>query len=439
MSFIEKEISGLKAENSLIIKDLVMKKIGGAQSSLYLEPLTTPQGKPLFYYDKPISVTTEETKGIRKISRLFNRLAKLGVIPEASPANLAIEWGKADGMRLAFLPVGDTFIHAKEFSLNGKEVNERQVDINQVYVSGTCIFGKSAVKATTSIGKILYPADPYLMQREGQDEYGCISSLEFSDNLHTYEVMGALSRGNILNNIGASRVYFNIPITPYIFYAKDMIVANLMAPELLATWVGQVQKRAEQLIAYEKSVCKAEVVPVDPLYAYLDVVCSPETTLETFANLLSKQDEWWRLYLQKSPAKIFSDLGYASYVRVYYELLGNGNSANRVVAVEDQTEMRLFLEVKKLIESGALPQPSKNSSMVGLYPFTPLIFPDENGMADAIFLSDRSNFDGAAEFVFSSVEGVIDKKTIESAKAACAYMCNIEHQAIPNIQALNMI
>ncbi len=443
MSLSENNFSNLAAGSSLFINDLVKDKIVNLSSPFYLQPLTTPAGKPLSYYDRPIAITTEETKGFRKISRLFSQLAKAGLVPEVSvlnlAPNLAIEWGKADAMRLAFLPVANSFVHVKEFSFGKNDMPDIKTAIKRVYVTGTCLFGRQSVTGITTTGKIINPTDPYLLQQASANEDGCISALEFSDKLHSYEVMGGLSRNNLLNQIKADRVYFNVPVAPYIFYAKDMIAENLMAPDLLQIWVDQIELRAEKLIAYEKFLCQGEVIPVDPLYRYRDVICDPQMTLETFAEFLSTQDVWWKTYLEKMPTNRFSDLGYASYVRLYYDLLGDKNCARHLIAVEDQTEMRIFLEVKKLIESGILPKPNERSAMIGFYPFTPLVFPDAEGKADAVFLSERSNFEGVTDLIFHSCQTIFDPQMIERARIAYADGCNNPYAMSVNVPTLNNV
>ncbi len=89
-------------------------------------------------------------------------------------------------------------------------------------------------------------------------------------------------------------------------------------------------------------------------------------------------------------------------------------------AVEDQTEMRIFLETKKLIESKAFPAPSDQSMMVGLYPFTPVIFPDADGAANATFFANSVGEPQSTDAIFALCKRFADAKIVDKAHAAYA-------------------
>lgn len=415
MSFLQEIYPETTSQTGECINELVAQKLG---DNLYLSPLVSSDtSRPLSYYGKPIALTTQETKGIRKLTRLFNQLAENGYIPSITNPNMAIEWGNPDGMRLAFLPLLNSYVHAKEFSL-GTTNGQRKENQERIFVTGTCMYGKNGVVGKTDKGKILSLVDPYITPVATYEEYGCITSLEFEDEFHIYEIVEALSRGKILNGLKADKILFNVPITPYALYAKDAISRGIMDVNLMKTWVEQLKKRASQLVSYEQSICNGEVIPIDPLYPYLDSICAPQTTIETISSLLSENDSWWKSYLSQNPATKFSDFGSASYARAYYDQLGTQNSSRIVFAVEDQTEMRILLEVKKLIDNGALPKPSENSSIIGLYPFTPVIFPDSEGVANATFFTDGLGQKAPIQSIFNLCERFAEKELVSKAKAA---------------------
>ncbi len=392
MSFLQQNTSSTFTQTGLSINELVSQKVMTSENiPLYLSPLEANDTKqPLSYYGKPISITTQETKGLRKLSRLFNQLAEQGYIPSVTRPDLAIEWGNADSMRLGFLPIFNSYVHAKEFSVGQEYPSNPSTSPERLFVTGTCMYGQNGAIGLTNKGKTLSLVDPYITPTATYEEFGCITSLEFESEFHTYEIIEALSRGNILNGLQADKILFNIPVTPYALYAKDAISRGIMDSNLMPLWVNQLKKRALQLITYEQSICKGVVLPVDPLFSYLDFICDSNTTIELIVNALSKQDVWWNMYFQRNSPKTFADIGSASYARVYYDQLCTSSSPKTVIAVEDQTEMRIFLETKKLIESGTLPSPEQRSTLIGVYPFTPIIFPDENGRANATFFSDTA-------------------------------------------------
>lgn len=415
MSFLQEIYPDTTSQTGECINELVAQKPG---DNLYLSPLVSSDtNQPLSYYNKPIALTTQETKGIRKLTRFFNQLAENGYIPPITEFNMAIEWGNPDGMRLAFLPLLNSYVHAKEFSL-GTTNGQRKEKQECVFITGTCMYGKNGVVGKTDKAKILSLVDPYITPVATYEEYGCITSLKFENGFHIYEVVEALSRGNILNGIKADKILFNVPVTPYALYAKDAISRGIMDENLMETWVEQLKKRASQLVAYEQSICSGKVIPIDPLYPYLDLICAPQTTIETISSLLSENDSWWKSYLSQNPATKFSDFGSASYARAYYDQLGTQDSSRIVFAVEDQTEMRILLEVKKLIDNGTLPKPNENSSIIGLYPFTPVIFPDSEGAANATFFTDGFGQKATIQSIFNLCERFAEKELVSKAKAA---------------------
>jgi len=426
MSFLEKNYSNKNTESGLCINDLVARCLSGARGEeLYLKPLIDPQtGAALSYYGKPISLTTKETKGLRKLSRLFNSLAQQGIISDTPVPNLAIEWGKSDEMRLAFFPLSNAFVHAKEFSLAKRERAEEKIEPEKVFVTGTCMYGKDGVTGKTDKGKSLALVDPLQMKEATYEEYGCITDLEYDDEFHPYEVLGALSRGNILNSANANTVYFNVPVSSYVLYAKDAIAKGLMSAPLMKEWVEKLKARASDLIFYEQAVCEGTVIPVDPLYPYLDYISQPETTLDDLSKFLARKESWWAAYLQAEPPESYADIGYGGYVQVYYDLLGKEDIERTVLAVEDQTEMRLFLELKRLIEKGVLQIPNNRASIVGLYPFAPIIFPDGNGVADATFLTSSLQKNDSNALRLLDISSSFIKTTLaEKAKTAYASIC----------------
>lgn len=422
MSFLQENTPKTISQTGLYISELVAQKLSNTEDLLYLSPLTTPDlaDTPLSYYGKQISVTTQETKGLRKLSRLFNKLAEQGYIPSITTSNLAIEWGSPDSMRLAFFPLLNSYVHVKEFSLAKTDAEEDNSSQKRVFITGTCMYGKNGVIGKTDKGKTLSLVDPYITPVATYEEFGCITSLEFEDEFHTYEIVEALSRGNILNGIKADKILFNVPVIPYVLYAKEAISRGIMDANLMDLWVGQLKKRASQLVAYEQSICNGKVIPVDPLYPYLDFICNPQTTVEDISKFLSKTDVWWKAYLEENPANKFADFGNASYARVYYDQLGASSSPQVVVAVEDQTEMQILLKVKKLIDSGVFPKLNENSSMIGIYPFTPIIFPDNTGMANATFFTDGIGKRASADDVFDLCAMFADKTLLSKARAAYA-------------------
>lgn len=427
MSFLQENLETYTNQQGLCMTELVAGNLSVAQGEQYLSPLLNPEcGTPLSYYGKPIAITTEETKGLRKLTRLFNKLSSQGYIPNISTENQAIEWGKPDGMRLAFLPLLNAFVHAKEFNLGKEDAESTASKDERVYVTGTCMYGKNGVIGKTDTGKSLSLVDPYITPTATYEEYGCITSLEFEEDFHIYEVFEALSRGNILNGINADKIFFNVPIVPYVLYAKDAVSRGIMESGLIDEWVQNLKKRAAQLASYEQSICQGKVIPVDPLYPYLDYISAPQTTLADICNMLSKQDAWWKSYLEKVPAQKFADIGSASYARAYYDLLGNNESSRVVIAVEDQTEMRILLELKKLIESGIVPNPNQNSSVIGLYPFTPIIFPDSDGQANATFFCNNPEQNASMDAVFNICARFANKDLVAKAKAAYVGLKSIE-------------
>jgi hypothetical protein len=132
---------------------------------------------------------------------------------------------------------------------------------------------------------------------------------------------------------------------------------------------------------------------------------------------LSENDDWWKSYLSKNTATKFADFGSASYARVYYDQLGTQDSSRIVFAVEDQTEMRILLEVKKLIDSETLPKPNENGSIIGLYPFTPVIFPDSGGAANATFFTDGLGKKSSVDSIFKLCERFAERGLVNKAKA----------------------
>lgn len=417
MSLTQANTPETKSQTGFIINELVEQKLKENLSPFTLLPLTVPQTDMLInYYGKPVSVTTEESKTIRKLARLFNSYAEKGYIPPVTNLNLVIEWGKADAMRQVFFPMLGAYVHAKEFLLG--KADEKVLPQKRVFVTGTCIYGKNGVIGKTDKGKTLSLVDPYITPNATYEEYGCIKELEFQDEFHIYEVVEALSRGNFLNGVKADKINFNVPVIPYVLYAKEAISRGIMDENLMGVWVAQLQKRASQLVTYEQSICNGVVVPVDPLYPYLDYICVPQTSIERLSKFLSEKDTWWKRYLDQSPPQKFADFGYASYMKVYYDQLGDKDSARIVYAVEDQTEMQILLGTKRLIDSGCQPKPNEKSRILGLYPFTPVIFPNTEGEANATFFANENGLRAPVEQIFSLCAKFAEPDMIEKAKSA---------------------
>lgn len=423
MSRLQGNLPTTISQNGLYIGELVtenLARMAGNGAPLYLAPLidsTTNQA--LSYYGKPIAVTTEDTKGLRKLSRLFNQLAAQGDIPIAPSSSVALEWGFPDSMRLAFFPLLGAFVHAKAFSLSNAEAPTTLPGARErVFVTGTCMYGKDGVVGLTDKQKTLSLVDPYVTPTATYEEYGCITSLNIKDDFHIYEIVEALSRGNILNGIKADTIYFNVPVTPYVLYAKEAISRGIMDQSLLGTWVAQLKKRAGKMIAYEQSICHGRIIPVDPLYSYIDAICDPQMDITSLTGLLSDNDSWWKIYLTLNPPSKFADIGSASYARVYYDLLAFSSGPRTLCAVEDQTEMRILLETKKLIDSKAFPLPDCQNTLLGLYPFSPVIFPDATGQTNATFFADHVGNKQSTDAVFALCRRFADAQLVDKAQMA---------------------
>lgn len=380
---------------------------------------------PLSYHGKPVSLVRDlSAKKYRKLLEVFNHHAGRGALPPLAEAPAIIEWGEADGMRLPFVEVQQNgerkaFIHIKEYELPAGAASGRgeAAEKNRVFVTGTCLFGKHGVAGTTDKGKTVYLCDPYQMRTATSEEYGRMETLDVIEHFHAYEVLSPLTRHNVLEMTGPGKVYFNVPYIPYILYAKDAIDKGLMNPDLMDEWVGKLERRVLDVIAYEQKISSADIIPVDPLLKYRDAILEPGATVAQLADMIAKDDPWWAKYFEVNPPDSFAALGYGSYVKVYYDALDD-ESVGELCVVEDQVEMKILLELKRLVEKNGLPSPAGESRAVGYYPFTGVLFPAPDGKAAATFLSDECGRKDLADGILDKAAEVFGSDLAERAKSA---------------------
>ncbi|MBI2234665.1 MAG: hypothetical protein HYU57_06740 [Micavibrio aeruginosavorus] len=391
------------------------------------EPVTAVKfgDAPLSYHNKPVTLVLDHSpKKYRKLLDVFNQHAARGSLPALAEKPVILEWGNADGMRLPFVEVQQgserkAFVHIKEYDLPAGDVSgaSAAAEKTRVFVTGTCLFGKHGAAGTTDKGKTLYLCDPYQMRTATPEEYGRMETLDIIEHFHAYEVLSPLSRHNVLEMVGPDKVYFNVPYIPYILYAKDAIDKGLMNPGLMDEWAEKLEQRIANVIAYEEKISSAEVIPVDPLLKYKDAILEPGATVAQLADMIAKDDPWWAKYFEVNPPDSFAALGYGSYVKVYYDAL-NDESVGELCAVEDQVEMKILLELKRLVEKSGLPSPAGESRAVGYYPFTGVLFPDPDGKAAATFLSDVCGRKDLADGILDKAAEVFGSDLAERAKLA---------------------
>lgn len=379
---------------------------------------------PLSYHGKAVSLVRDlSPKKYRKLLEVFNHHAGRGALPPLAEAPVIIEWGEADGMRLPFVEMqnGDrkAFIHIKEYELPAGAVSGRgdAAEKNRVFVTGTCLFGKHGVAGKTDKGKTLYLCDPYQMRTATPEEYGRMETLDVIEHFHAYEILSPLTRHNVLEMTGPGKVYFNVPHIPYILYAKDAISKGLMNPGLMDEWASTLERRVLDVIAYEQKISSAEIIPVDPLLKYRDAILDPDATVAQLADMIAKDDPWWAKYFEVNPPDSFAALGYGSYVKVYYDALDD-ESVGELCVVEDQVEMKILLELKRLVEKNGLPSPAGESRAVGYYPFTGVLFPAPDGKAAATFLSDECGRKDLSGGILAKAAEAFGPDLAERAKSA---------------------
>ncbi len=396
------------------LREIVQSNISDTTAVIDNQPLKlNGNGTSLSFYGREVAVTNVSTKNSRKLTRLFNELAGQGFVPAPKETPLVLHWGQHGSIITPFIELDDgktsVFLNAQKYVPNGNSGNNGSKGQQQkeecrkpsaVFVTGTCLFGKHGIAGYTDKGKVLHLTDPAQMKTATNEEYGRVISLDFMDDLHASEIVGPISRQNVLGMANADKVYFNIPVTPYILYARDAIDKGVMDDALLPEWSERIKLRTQELIEYEKNISKAEIIAVDPLYRYFDLAVDKNITLAGLVETMAADDGWWQSHFAANMPERFTDICYASYMKVYYDLMAQ--EENRlVVAVEDQHEMRILLGLKRQIEDQVLPKPPKGSSIVGLYPFSYIVFPDKNGAADPPFLSNQCGRNDLAEEVLA--------------------------------------
>ncbi len=422
------QANGQTLSNPLSLKSttrLIHRTLENANGQpLKTEPVQV-DGHPLTYFGKPVSITTEDNKKIRRMKREFNEKAAAGLLP-ASENNNVLEWGEPNGLRTLFNEVAHNdkvnYLHLKEISV-GNAVDAKTAPTKRAFVTGSCLFGKSGVSGITNKGHILNLCDPYQMRDATPEQYGKIQKLDCMENFHGYEIQSALSRQGIFEMTSADKIYFNAPYMPYLLYAREAMRRGLMDKDVFDDWTQKLSDRVADIIEYERDVSSAEINAVDPLYKYIELVTDTSLSMENIANKISEDDPWWAAYFANSPPETFADLGYGSYSKVYYDLLNTPEDIE-VVAIEDQVETRILYELASLLKNDVLPQPPGNNRMVGIYPFIQFLGIDADGTATAAFLSEHYGRKDLSSEIFTLAASSVPETIIKRAEASYKKICD---------------
>lgn len=386
-------------------------------------------GEAQTYYNKALNITTQPAGKIRRVLETLNALAADNLLP--APNAEAIEWGNADQMKNAFFSIpqdaNKIFVHARDIVLdiaNSPEL-QSQEPMEKIFVTGSCLFAKDGALGLTDKGQQLGICDPFQMRAATPETTGTIQSFDILPYMHGYEISSPLNRYNLMNMMNPDKVYFNVPVGSYLLYAKDAIKDGLMDKEVFKSWANDVATRAEAVIALEKAATGAEIIAIDPLYKFIPSLMDENITVAELAQEFRSNDPWWDAFFTENPPENFSDLGYGSYTRAYYDLLDMPQNVH-VIAVEHQNEMRIFETTKGIVQRGAVAPPQGNNRLTGLYPFDGVVFPESAGNYPSGFFSNIFGKKSMAETLSKSYGETMDKTLVEKVINAAAKQTDLQ-------------
>lgn len=374
-------------------------------------------GRELSYYGKAVSISTTSSKRNRKLKKAIEEEMAAGRLPPGA-GEVIVEWGPLDGPRDRFLMVEHegkrNFINVK---LKGPRAKKgKGPGREQVFVTGTCLFGKHGVRATTDRGDTLHLCSPSEMRNATAQTHGVIEDLDFMDGLHGYEVQSTLLRQGALSWCGSEQVFFNAPFIPYVLYGRGALERGLLTRRTFLDYVDRLAARVQDIIDYERGVAECEVVPLDPLYPFLDDLLDTDRSLEDFVRRLVTHDPWWGAYLGDDTVEDFESLGFASYVKVYHDLLSAPGDID-LWAVEMQEEMRIMKIAYAAMRDGKLSIPKGNNRTLGLYPFVQVVSPNAEGQCNMAFYSEEYGRRDLAREILERATRSVPKAIVRDAQS----------------------
>lgn len=378
--------------DSLVQQTIELK----ASVPLQKEPLMH-NGYAVTAYGDNLCVTTHPDRKARRALNVFNVLAARGFIPPLPENPVVLEWGKPEQMKTQFVKVSKdnraAYIHAKHYEMSDAAdpstiIMPPAPADETLYVTGTCLFGSASALGVTDKGHVLELCNYYEMKYATREEFGVIQQLLIAPGYHGYEVISPLERENVLKMIDADKIYFNVPLGAYLLYGRDAVAKGIMPPELFQPWADAVFDRVEMAVAMERAATRAEIIPVDPLYDCIDDILDLGKDLNSLKSALTAKDSWWGKVFDRTETETFTSLSYASFMKVYYDLLNKTPGKDtHVVAVESPEEARIFVGLRQLLQEKVIENAKGNKSLSALYPFDVMLYPDATGNSSGPFAS----------------------------------------------------
>ena len=108
-----------------------------------------------------------------------------------------------------------------------------------------------------------------------------------------------------------------------------------------------------------------EVVIVDSLSSYLELISDLRLSLDDVVSKLKSNDQWWASYLERYPPRFFSDIGKASYVKSYYDFIDQESEDSKLIFLEEPEEENILIKFRSAMKQNLFE--FKNSGSVCLF------------------------------------------------------------------------
>lgn len=258
---------------------------------------------------------------------------------------------------------------------------------NVSYITGSCLFGVKNVIAKTENNEDIYICDPALLLKAEQENIAKIKEIIIKDDWHPYEVINSFERHLIFSQTNAKQINCNLPFMPYVLNAHELKNAGIMDNKIFDTWVKAIIKRVNSVLAFERKITSAKINFIDPLCEYSEDITSFDLTFDSLINKL-KQNAWWDRYINIYKPMTFSDIGFASYLKAYYDCAAE-NPQNLIIAAEELNEVKILERLKKgFFKNMGL---DTEVNIVAFYPFPRIIPVDQKGYSEPLLFSETTN------------------------------------------------
>ncbi len=246
-----------------------------------------------------------------------------------------------DGSYAPFVEKNKNYIQVSSPKTIKKERKKERKTVTRI-VTGQCLFDASCY-AETDTKYVLPITNLKEMNEQSFNKTGKIKKFIVPKGFTPSEILSTLNRGSLIQTIKKvkteAEVIYNMPQTNYFLYGLDMIDKGFMDKEAFEEWVSIVKKRQKIICNLEKSV-NPNVIFQDS-FEDCQMLLDPNLKIEQLRTQLSKNNEWFKAYLQLNPNADYLDLSYASYPQIYFNALKDDRNVN-FIAAEDASEGMIY-------------------------------------------------------------------------------------------------